>query len=148
MAEILVFTKDIIGDDVYKNAKLPKRGFVIDVEPDGWPWGKEELSNAKLRILKFPGVDPSLFQSFMMPEMPTQPNINWYDISNTLQMRQYKLDIDHPSLSPTIRSLVADDTRSVQSSVADFDVTKALTLRKLNPPIPDPAVLGTPTNIL
>lgn len=42
-------------------------GDILAVQPDGWNWGKLELSNPNWRIIKFPGVDPAKYEAMAYP---------------------------------------------------------------------------------
>ena len=68
MAELLVRVVDKTNDDKKLDAQCSKRGDVIVVQPDGWPWGREELKSEVWRIVKLPGVDPGTLVDLVMPE--------------------------------------------------------------------------------
>lgn len=68
MAELLLRVVDKFNPHcAIKNRKLTKRGDVIHVAPDGWGWGKEEIANPEWRIVKLPGIDPSVFADLLEP---------------------------------------------------------------------------------
>lgn len=139
MAELLIFTKDIQGDDVYRTAKLPKRGYVVTVQEDGWSWGKEELANPIFRILKFPGQPIKNFTQFLSWEAAKDQFTDPIQITNTLQMRQTKFNIDDPSLPSDVQTVIADDTRKQPTVTANVDPASAAEPVQ---PVQDPAVIG------
>lgn len=64
MAEMLVFTEDRITGDVAIDRHRPGKGCVIVVEKDGHAWSEAERTEQFWRIVKFPGVDPTLLSQF------------------------------------------------------------------------------------
>lgn len=59
MAELLLRVVDKINPHCpIKNRLCTKRGDVIHVARDGWPWGSDETANPHWVIVKLPGVDP------------------------------------------------------------------------------------------
>jgi hypothetical protein len=141
MAELLVFATDTTGDDVYKNAKLPKIGHVIHVAEDGWNWGLEELSNVAFRIVKVPGATVETFQhllSWEQPTVPLPPNESAASLTNTLQHRGFRID---PALLPPVaRTSFTEGERP--SEFVELEETIVLDAVAVNPPIDDPAVIG------
>lgn len=79
MAELLVKTHD---DGAHK------RGFVIDIMPDGWAWGDGEANSGEFVVVKVPGVDPGLLGAF------TESEKSDGDETRDLQMRGFYLDLD------------------------------------------------------
>jgi len=62
MAELLIKAVDATHADPAKDAHgCYKRGHVVDVRPDGFPWGAEEhpdtASHRRFVLVKVPGVD-------------------------------------------------------------------------------------------
>lgn len=66
--EILIRIVDRICADAVENRKASKAGDIVHVAPDGWPWGSMELINPEWRIVKFPGVDHTLWADMVEPE--------------------------------------------------------------------------------
>lgn len=99
MAELLVRVVDKVNPDFYKNIQCTKRGDVILVQPDGWTWGKKELSNPDWRILALPGVDPADLSGLLARELPTDPKTDPKTWPKTLQRRAFKLDLDHQDVT-------------------------------------------------
>lgn len=58
MAELLMMVVDKTHSDPSVDPRCFKRGMVICVQPDNWPWGLEELRNPDWRILRVPKADP------------------------------------------------------------------------------------------
>lgn len=88
MAEILLRVVDKTNEDKALDAQCSKRGDVIVVKPDGWPWGREELKSDVWRIVKLPGVDPDSLRDLIEPL--------WTDEREPqlVKKRAKKLDID------------------------------------------------------
>jgi len=93
MAELLVRIADKVNEDFYLNLQCTKRGDVIVVCPDGWPWGREEVNAPHWTIIKLPGVPVEEVEHLVSPEPQTDP----HNPSKTLQRRMWKLDLDHPA---------------------------------------------------
>ncbi len=162
MCEILVYTIDKQGDDVYKNAKLEKRGDVITIQEDGWNWGDAELSDPSFLILKLPGVAIIDVASLISPELDTtgskDPAVtDWAQLTNTLQFRGFNLDLDSMQAAiPAIAApVVSQPTKGVMTPVsvapAPVDIADAATLlsyKVQKPIVVNPAIIGTPTNVL
>jgi hypothetical protein len=142
MAELLVFATDGIGDDVYKNAKLPKIGHVIHVAEDGWNWGLEELGNVIFRIIKVPGATVETFQhllSWEQPTVPLPPNESGASLTNTLQHRGFR--VDPTLLPPVVRTHFTEGERPGESVTVE-DENIILNAVVMVPPIDDPASIG------
>jgi hypothetical protein len=74
MCELLVRVEDKRSDpDPAKDAMISKKGHVIDVRPDGWPWTNAELAAPYWRIGSVPGVDPADYVKFMMSAVQHGP---------------------------------------------------------------------------
>lgn len=125
MAELLVRTVDKVNEDFYLNCACTKRGDVIAVQDDGWPWGKEERANPEWTIIKVPGVPAEKFLSFLAPEPETNSKVP----SRTRQRRAFKLDLD------------ADIKALAQADRID-------TVKIAKPAIADPAVIGVDDAII
>lgn len=118
MAELWVRVIDKVNPDFYLNCGCTKRGDVIVVQEDGWPWGKEEIASPDHQIVKIPGVPAAKFEAFLAPERSQDGKQ-----SRTLQRRAFKLD------------LAADLKALAQSDRID---TAKITKQR----IADPAVIG------
>lgn len=162
MAELLVFTTDTVGDDVYKNAKLPKRGDVITIQKDGWPWADGELKEPRFLILKLPGVAVSDLSSLISHEVSAAPSndpgaLQWIHPTNTLQYRGFHLDLDslqvaYPNIvAPVVSQPVKGGMQPVSVAPAPVQIPDAASLlayKTKRPAIADPAIIGAPTNVL
>lgn len=161
MAELLIFTTNTIGDDVYKNAKLPKRGDVITVQEDGWNWGIEELSDPRFLVLKVPKELAVTFKPLTSMEVPTElgtdAQMDATQVTNTLQYRGFHIDLDALQLTmPQIAALVISKpvdgaVKLVSVAPAPVEIPDAATLlafkvQKL--PIADPAIIEAPLSII
>jgi len=95
MAELLIRTVDKINTNSrQKNAKCTKRGDVIVIREDRWPWSTKEETNPEWVIKKFPGIRASVLSGFLAEE-PGNPRLDAYlqrrfsflDFSATLPSR-------------------------------------------------------------
>jgi len=143
MAEFLVRVADKVNpDSPYLDAKCLKRGDVVVVCPDGWPWSQLERTLPFWRIVRVPGMSLSEAEAFLAPE-PGDPLVN-----KMLQRRQFKLDVDGPGFNAQERAFFSDDARAAHAitiSVASFLTVDADTVRALKvmkPPLADPKVIG------
>ena len=90
MAELLVRMVDKVNPNDYDlNLKCFKRGDVIDVHEDGWPWSAAEVLNPEWKIMYFPNGTMSAAESYLVPELPTGPD----DLS-TKRLRGFYFDLD------------------------------------------------------
>jgi hypothetical protein len=65
MCELLVRIEDKSSDpDPVRDRMLSKKGHVIDIRPDGWPWTQAELTNPAWRVGSVPGVTPEDYVKF------------------------------------------------------------------------------------
>lgn len=137
MCELLVRVVDKTNpDDPYLDAQLTKRGDVICVQPDGWPWGTEELKNPDWRIIKLPGVNPDALAAFLSPEIDTDPT----QPSKVLQRRAFKLDLDHAVLADAASAL-ADGERKQATKALALTAAQIIRARVRKPARIDPNVL-------
>lgn len=69
MAEILIKAVDANHEDPIQDLLCYKRGDIVVVKRDGWPWGKEELKAPKdggvFVRLKLPGVPVSSVEKYI-----------------------------------------------------------------------------------
>lgn len=104
MAELLVMNVDRVNpDDIYKDAKLYKRGDVVVVCPDGWPWSETERTGPDFAIVKIPGMKVEEALDFLEPEKDADPS----SPSKTLQRRAVKVDLDALKKDPKAADLLA-----------------------------------------
>lgn len=151
MCEIAVVVVATVNSDFYLNCMCYQAQDVICAQPDGWNWGVIDQSNSNWRILKFPGLDPSLFASLLLPQPPTT-----VPPSKTLLRRAQSFNYTALAQAPSVAAnavtaaqvnpYIADATRaaptlSVPLAAADLPsltITKAL--------VADPAIVGTVTS--
>lgn len=103
MCELLVMAIDRMGDDANHDAKQPKRGDVITIQPDGWRWGTAELNSEVFRVLAFPGVDAEQFGmtlSWERPRTPLPARHGSHSLDNGLKFRTHHINLDHPVIAP------------------------------------------------
>jgi len=110
MAELLIRVYDKTNpDSIYLDAGCCKRGDVIAIQDDGWPWGSQELTLPIWRIIKITGVPAANLTSLLTPESVSNPNA-----PVTLQRKRgYFWDIDtFLSTHPAVATWFTDDTRA------------------------------------
>lgn len=158
MAELLIRVTDKINSDFYLNTKCTKRGDVIVARPDGWNWGKDELSLPFWRIVKIPAMDLATAESFLAPEVDADPK----QPSKTLQRRVVKFDLDNVNLPDAFKQCIADDKRAVPFLVlkelpqnvsdpqkeAAFPASDFAANKVVKQPISDPAVIGSDAAVI
>lgn len=121
--ELLVMAGDRRNpDDIFKDAKLYKRGMVIDIHPDGWNWGKEELNNPIFRIIKAQDLDSARVTALLNAE----DGFGAADpATSTFQIRANKLDLDSATLPDGFRAYLNDDNRAQAFYAVAVPVGKA-----------------------
>ena len=88
MAELLIRTVDKVNpNNKQKNAKCPKRGMVVTIQADGWPWTQKERDAPFWEIRKYPGVPVDALSGFLAPEAG-DPLVDPY-----LQRRQFTFNL-------------------------------------------------------
>jgi hypothetical protein len=118
-------------------AALPKRFDVITVQPDGWRWGAEELTNPWFRILAWPTAIAAEAQSLLTPLLPAvarnmAPTTYW-------QYRANYLDLSSALAPLSLRSWFADHTRTMPRMLwppAGPMTLGAITMARPEVPIP------------
>lgn len=137
MCEILVRVIDKTNPgDPYLDAKCTKRGDVISVQRDGWPWGVQEQLNPDWRIVKIPGVSVDDVASLLAPEPETDPQ----NPSRMLQSRLFRLDLD--GHSEQLDAWLANTKRTRKRVFRlDIDRDALLEMRVRKPALPDPNIL-------
>jgi len=74
MAELLVRVVDKVNpNDPDLDLQCLKRGDVVAIGEDGWPWSGKELSNPDWKVMYFPGASVSAAESYLMPEYASGP---------------------------------------------------------------------------
>lgn len=148
MCEIAVVVVDTINPDFYLNCKRYKAGDVIDVLPDGWKWGKEELSNPKWRILKFPGIPVEAFSQFLTPQLPSDPK----NPSKTLLKRAVSFNYSALPTTPSVAAnavmaakvdpYMRDAARKTSTMTVPLAASDIATVSVFKALVPDPTVIG------
>lgn len=135
MAELLIRVKDKVGATALLDSKCTKRGDVIVVQEDGWPWGKDERELPFYRILQLPNITVNQASTMLAHELDTDPQ----HPSRTLQRRMFKLDLSNVTIPAALKNYVQDDTRASPAFSSNVGVAffQGLIVRKT--PIADPA---------
>jgi hypothetical protein len=136
MAEMMVCMEDRISPDIESTSKQPQRGDVIRVMADGWNWGAAERA-APFTIVVVPDAAPEDLAVFIFPEAPLEIGMEWWSLSNTLQFRGFKVDVD---------SYTGGVLRAGEGATVPFDEVMALKVKK--DPLPDPKRVGGSDNVI
>lgn len=111
--ELLLRVVDKTHTDPYVDVTHTKRGDVVVVCPDGWPWGDMEKSNPDWRILKWPDLLQADAESLVSREIAVAPQAPPATTDRMLQARGFHLKLDNNNkLPPDMVSYLADSTRS------------------------------------
>ncbi len=138
MCEALIRVVDKVNSDPYLDCKCLKRGDIIAVVEDGWPWGKEELSNPDWRIVKFTSISVSAVMAFLGPEIDTDAA----HPSRMLRRRAFSFDLSSTSLPQAFRNWLADSTRAAPTRTVLLTGAQLLALKVAKTPLVDPNVIG------
>lgn len=114
MCELLVRTVDSIDPDPIRDLKVYKRGMVVTVQDDGWPWGTAETGRPDFAIIKIPSVPISIMSVFLGSLI--DPFAKVPDTTNKL--RQFKINLDNPSVSAQFSTGITRISPSVTLSSA------------------------------
>lgn len=113
MCEMLVMKVDKVNADPVLDPSLPKAGYVITVQNDGWPWSAEELNHPRWTIVKVPGAKVSDMDKLMLSEQAQLLSVNPLDpkadpaVNKALRQRAFALNI---AALPSKTLAVADVT--------------------------------------
>jgi hypothetical protein len=133
MAEILLRIVDSVTDDPKMAERASKRGDVISVQRDGWPWGREELKSEFWRVVKMPGVDPRDLADLMEPEVLAGKD----GTLTIVRKRAKQLNVD--KLESVLVTKLDDSTKTgAEKAVVALDaieVTAVLAVRETKPVI-------------
>jgi hypothetical protein len=99
MAELLVKAVDAVHRDPIKDRACYKRGDIVDVRPDGHPWGREE-GPPKFTIVKMPGVPAKDLAYLIQPQMESMALEG--DGAMVLR-REWRMNLDDEDLPKKIR---------------------------------------------
>lgn len=109
MAELLVRAVDKVHPtDPVKNLQLTKRGDVIAVQPNGWNWGTQELANPEWRIIHAPDLTQQQGDILLKADPPA---------AVAGRKRIYRLDLDHVSIPPAVKTVLGDNSRQNKLAV-------------------------------
>ena len=137
MCEILLRVRDKVNDaDPYLDAQCLKRGDVVVVVENGWPWSEAELTNPDWRILKLPNVSVEFAEAFLAPEVDTDPTRP----SRMLRRRALRVAVN--ALPAAVRTWLADETRAQPTRTMNVTEAQLWNLREGKTPLPDPNVIG------
>lgn len=120
MAELLIRDIDKVNDDPYLDVRCTKRGDVITVQEDGWPWGRKEVGNPIWRIIK---LDAPLSECLQLlsqelpqsttPDRMTRVRAFYFDLDafDAGERNIKKLIVSKPRLSDP--NVLGDDRRVI-----------------------------------
>lgn len=114
MAELLILSRSRVhATDPERDEEQPRRGDVIAVRPDGWPWGGKERSLPQFRILALPGVAVTAVERWLEREQWTAEDLLLPENDRPrLGRRVRRLNLDAALLPAPIKAYLADDLRS------------------------------------
>lgn len=137
MAELLIRIRDKVNQDsIYLDCSCLKRGDVVTVQRDGWPWGDKELSNPDWRILAVPGTSVNVFQALLAEEVDENPSMP----SRVLQRRGFGLHLNSNFITarPALVNWLTDDTRAIPILTFNLTQNQIDALRIKKPRLVDP----------
>lgn len=144
MCEMLVRVVDKVNrDDPYLDAQCTKRGDVIAICQDGWPWSGAELKNPDWRVIKIPKVSVLEAQAFLQPELDADPK----NPSRVLQRRAFKVDLENAELLP-VKTVLDDAARKTETALVDFTFEQLQAVKVEKPRLQDPNVFELPAEKL
>ena len=120
--EFLIRVKDKVSDDIYGDVQLTKRGYVIAVVPDDHDWARQELINPEWRIIQVPMISRAEAESMLAVE----PGL---DVNRMRQRRAFKIDLDHMSISQSMRNFIDDDSRLIKRFIVPLGHFRSLRTR-------------------
>lgn len=137
MAQLLL---TVVGqynnDDPYMDARLPKPGDILAIQPDDAEWGQFELSHSEWRIIKLPSHTAASLQYLLEDVKPTSPG------QKMVQYRAFYLNISAPQLSSELKAYLADNTRSVPIFTVTSGEQAIINVLQQKSQRPDPNVIG------
>lgn len=137
MCEMLVRLVDKINrEDPHLDAKCLKRGDVVVICEDGWPWSNRELKNPAWRVLYFPYLSVEKAQAFLGPEIDEGPK----NPSKVLRRRAFKIDLDSALLPTEVKQAMQDGARVKTRIAVQLSELDALALKVGKPRLEDPSV--------
>jgi len=86
-----------------------KRGDVIDIRPDGWPWSERERNHPARRLIRVPDLTPADAQALLASEqipVPLEPFLT-PDLTAKRHRRTAFIDLDALDATPEMTSALA-----------------------------------------
>lgn len=128
MAEILLRVTDKTHQT--EPNRVTKRGDIIVVQADGWPWSRAEQTLSFWRIIKLPNITVAQAKNAMLAAGtrtdPTESLI-------TVPLRAFRLDLDTIISTPALVSVAAyltDNTRTQPSFSVPWSLAQLNNFRK------------------
>lgn len=139
MAELLVRTVDKpLSGDPYIDRHRSVAGSVIVIVEDGHEWSKAEMASEEWRIVKVPGVKPSLLTQFTARDLGYgDPEAEKLD----RVLRRYPVKVDIDALDIMLADPVKVDDMKKRPVRA---LALILALNVARPVLKDPAIIGAP----
>ena len=120
MVEALIRVADKTNSNSEElNSKKTKRGDVIVVCDDGWPWSEWERTNPDWRVVRFPDEVASDIRAMVTPEFDEDSS----KPRATLKARAFCLDLDDSNMA-VLSNPPDGKVISVNLSVAKLRVAK------------------------
>lgn len=132
--ELLIRVVDRVSDDPVRHHQLTKCGDVIAYQPDGGPWGIEDLRNPDWRIVRVPGLAEAEARALVGEELPRGPAAH----ECLLRPRGMRVDPGPLGLDPVARE------RPYPDATVDADTFRPA--MSLKDPLPHPDLVGPVTS--
>lgn len=105
MAEFLIKATSNTNPNPLKDSRgCYKRGDIVDVRPDGWPWGNEERL-PRFVVVKIPGLDPDTVMKFM----DSQTDSVAIENPTMIKRRLWNLLIDDAGIPNSIKNALRNN---------------------------------------
>lgn len=138
VCDALIVMHDQVNPDPLIDCRRFKRGDMVAVVPDDWPWSEFEKSNPNWRIAKFPLVSVAEAEIFIAAERDLDPA----NPSRMLRQRARSINVDSPAVTAATRAWLDDDSRVEPFRTFNFTLAQMVALSTTKSPLQDPNVMG------
>lgn len=119
MAEFLVFLRTNTHPDPVKNQRgCYKRGDIVVVKPDGWPWGSQETLPDFIRV-KIPGLEVDTAEKYIRHEDDLL-SLDALGNPKRLTRRRYRVRIDDVPAAIRSRALSTGEVTVTWDQIKGF----------------------------